>query len=122
MVMHMRGSPGNQNQRLAEMNGQSPTHIADRSSELLQRDCISPFTQAHRQADMALVAATIDNKKTTSCFMFYLHKGAERDLPTNLATFFLAWLVIDRPYGYHQANEVIQSASKWASDWATYPS
>lgn len=81
--------------------------MAGRSSELLQRDCISPLTQAHRQADMALVAATKDNKKTTSCFMFYLHKGAERGLSAHWATVFVAWLVISPHFGYHQAIGVI---------------
>ena len=94
--------------------------MAGRSSELLQRDCISPLTQAHRQADMALVAATIDKKKTISCFMFYLHQGADRSLPTHWATVFLAWLVINPPFGYHQAIGVIQSAGQRASEWDTY--
>ena len=46
-------------------------HMAWISKELLQRDCICPFTQAHLQADMALVTIAKQAKKKAIFFMCY---------------------------------------------------
>jgi hypothetical protein len=49
--------------------GHSPMHMAGRSKELLQSDCICPLTQAHWHAAIALAATARQARKSEIFFI-----------------------------------------------------